>query len=185
AAARAAAQGQGIVHRDIKPENIRIGGDGYVKLLDFGLAKLIERGGELGKNALPHSPPPFSTPGMVMGTFAYMSPEQAQGRETDGRSDIFSLGAVLYEMITGRGPFDGSSPVEVMAAILNREAWPLARYAKETPADLERIVRKAMAKGRQERYPTSNDLLIDLKTLKLDLEIAIRIRQAGQREAQA
>ena len=82
-----------------------------------------------------------------MGTFAYMSPEQAQGQEVDGRSDIFSLGAVLYEMISGRVPFAGSSPVEVMAAILNREAGPLTRDAKEIPAELERIVRKALAEG--------------------------------------
>src|SRR5574341_109990 len=149
ASAVAAAHDAGVVHRDIKPENIMIRRDGYVKVLDFGLAKL-RRGGEgewgrqeppflpLSPSPLPplsHSPtPPLSTPGMVMGTFAYMSPEQARGQEVDGRSDIFSLGTVLYEMIAGRVPFDGKSPADVIAAVLNHEVWPLTGV----PAELER-----------------------------------------------
>ena len=120
-----------------------------------------------------------------MGTFAYMSPEQAQGQEVEGRSDIFSLGAVLYEMIAGRVPFAGAGPMEVMAAILNREAEPLGRNVKEIPAELERIVRKALAKDRQERYQSAKDLLVDLKNLKLDLEIAARLRRSEQPGADA
>jgi len=200
AAALAAAHEAGIVHRDLKPENIMIRRDGYVKVLDFGLAKLIERrggwgvgSGEWGKDAIPDSrlptphslPPPLSTPGMVMGTFAYMSPEQARGEEVDGRSDVFSLGTVLYEIVTGRVPFEGRSPAEVMAAVLSHEARPLARYANDVPAELERIVRKALAKDREQRYQTAKDLLIDLKNLKLELEVEARLKRDAQGEAKA
>jgi serine/threonine protein kinase len=198
AAALAAAHKAGIVHRDLKPENVMIRRDGYVKVLDFGLAKLRSGrvgDGESGRRGdgetrvafspdlpLSHSPTPsFSTPGMVMGTFAYMSPEQARGEEVDGRSDIFSLGAVLYEMISGRVPFDGKSPADVMAAVLSHEIWPLT----DVPAELERIVRKALAKDREQRYQTAKDLLIDLKNLKLELEIAARLKPAAQGEAKA
>lgn len=114
-----------------------------------------------------------------MGTFAYMSPEQARGQEVDGRSDIFSLGTVLYEMITGRVPFDGKSPADVIAAVLNHEVWPLTGV----PAELERIVRKALAKDREQRYQTAKDLLIDLKNLKLELEVEARLKRAAQPEA--
>jgi serine/threonine protein kinase len=187
ASAVTAAHDAGVVHRDIKPENIMIRRDGYVKVLDFGLAKLTEerRGdketGRQGENPLvPLSPcPPLSLPGMVMGTFAYMSPEQARGQEVDGRSDIFSLGTVLYEMITGRVPFDGKSPADVIAAVLNHEVWPLTGV----PAELERIVRKALAKDREQRYQTAKDLLIDLKNLKLELEVEARLKRAAQPEA--
>ena len=192
ASALTAAHDAGVVHRDIKPENIMIRRDGYVKVLDFGLAKLRrERAGEResgGKSdaGLPHSPtPPLSTPGMVMGTFAYMSPEQARGQEVDSRSDIFSLGTVLYEMIAGRTPFDGKSPAEVMAAVLHHEVWPLARYATDVPAELERIGRKALAKDREQRYQTAKDLLIDLKNLKLELEVETRLKQAVQPDTKA
>ena len=122
---------------------------------------------------------------MVMGTFAYMSPEQARGQEVDSRSDIFSLGTVLYEMIAGRAPFDGKSPAEVMAAVLHHEVWPLARYATDVPAELERIGRKALAKDREQRYQTAKDLLIDLKNLKLELEVEARLKRDGPGEAKA
>ncbi len=157
ASALASAHEAGIVHRDIKPENIMIRSDGYVKVLDFGLAKLTEErhgDGAIGRRgekdpplaASPRRPiaASLTAPGMVMGTFAYMSPEQAKAQKVDRRSDIFSLGAVLYETITGRVPFDGNSPVEVLAALLDHEPLPLARFARDIPA----VMPRATSRGR-------------------------------------
>jgi len=178
ASALTSAHEAGIVHRDIKPENIMLRHDGLVKVLDFGLAKLIERRGEWGvgsgewrQEAIPHSPHPLSTTGVAMGTLRYMSPEQARGEDVEGRSDIFSLGVVLYEMITGRLPFEGDASDEVVAAILEREPPPLAQYAPEAPAELQRIVAKALRKKREDRYETVSDLLLDLKALKEEMEL--------------
>src|SRR5215813_6870827 len=185
ASALTSAHEAGIVHRDIKPENIMLRHDGLVKVLDFGLAKLIERRGEWGVGSgewrqeaiphsplpIPHSPPPLSTTGVAMGTLRYMSPEQARGEDVEGRSDIFSLGVVLYEMITGRPPFEGETSDEVVAAILGREPPPLAQYAREAPAELQRIVEKALRKKSEDRYQNVGDLLLDLKALKEAMEI--------------
>jgi serine/threonine protein kinase len=174
ASALGAAHEAGIAHRDIKPENIMLRRDGYVKVLDFGLAKLIEpvRAGQttiadseaLTKGLI------MTDPGIRMGTRHYMSPEQIRGQEVDGRSDIFSLGVVLYEMVAGRRPFEGASAGDVIAAILDRDPPPLTRYLSEVPAEFERIVSKALEKDREDRYQLVKDLLLDLKSLSRKLE---------------
>src|SRR5207249_3019156 len=140
ATALTAAHEAGIVHRDIKPENIMVRRDGYVKVLDFGLAKLTEPLPAVGKadlGARATATDGFHTdPGRIMGTARYMSPEQVLGRAIDGRSDIFSLGIVLYEMLTGRAPFDGDTPGEVIAAILSHEVPALAAYRRDATTEL-------------------------------------------------
>jgi serine/threonine protein kinase/Flp pilus assembly protein TadD len=168
--ALAAAHEAGIVHRDIKPENIMLRRDGYVKVLDFGLAKLAEPPARVIDTQAPSAGGVSTEIGVVMGTARYMSPEQARGQKVDARSDIFSLGIVLYEMITGRVPFEGATSSDVIAAILDKNPSPLTQYLPEVPVELERIVAKAMRKDREERYQTINDLHVDLKGLKQELE---------------
>ena len=192
ASALAEAHAAGIVHRDVKPENIMLRRDGYVKVLDFGLAKLTEVGsgewgagsGERTQSPTPDSPLPtpslHSDPGIMMGTPRYMSPEQIRGKRVDARADIFSLGVVLYEMVAGRVPFDGGAAGEVVAAILIHEPAPLGHYAPDAPGALGRIVDKALAKDREQRYQSAKDLLVELKGLKLELELADKIKQTGQ-----
>ncbi len=164
--ALAAAHGADIVHRDIKPENIMLRADGYLKVLDFGLAKLTEQ-----RAAQTDAPTLMMTDaGVVMGTARYMSPEQARGLPIDARTDIWSLGVVLYEMVTGRAPFEGTTTTDTIVSILEREPLPLAQVSPEIPAELQRIVTKALAKKQEERYQTAKDLAADLKRLKRDLE---------------
>jgi eukaryotic-like serine/threonine-protein kinase len=169
ASALSAAHEAGIIHRDIKPENIMVRRDGLVKVLDFVLAKLAAQQPETSVD------PSLAitvrtTPGTVMGTVRYMSPEQSRGLDVDARTDIFSLGVVLYEMITGHAPFEGATTSDVIAAILTVEPQPLSRYAPGTPRQLERIVARALKKEREERYQSSNELHEDLKSLKQGLE---------------
>jgi eukaryotic-like serine/threonine-protein kinase len=166
AGALAAAHDAGVVHRDIKPENIMLRPDGFVKVLDFGLAKLTERQGLTPSSRLPTRAMIKTDAGMVMGTANYMSPEQARGLEVDARTDIFSFGVVFYEMLTGNLPFAGETKSDVMAAILQNEPPPLARYWPEAPEALEWIVTKTLTKARDERYQTAKELLTDLKRLK-------------------
>ena len=167
ASALAAAHEAGIVHRDVKPENIMLRRDGYVKVLDFGLAKLTEQRASSSPNALTLAE---TGPGIVIGTVTYMSPEQARGLRVDERTDIFSFGVVLYEMLAGRAPFGGPTPSDVIVAILDREPQPLVIALPDALPEMQRVVSKALAKDRTERYQTIKDLLADLRGLKRRLE---------------
>lgn len=170
ASALAAAHSAGIIHRDIKPENAMIRRDGYVKVLDFGLAKLSEPGAVASGTEAPTRSLVRTDPGVVMGTVAYMSPEQARGQETDARTDLFSLGVVLYEMVAGHTPFDGETPSDLIATLLKDEPAPLARYAPEAPEELQRIFDRALSKDKGARYQNATEMLADLKRLKEALE---------------
>jgi Tol biopolymer transport system component len=176
ASALAAAHQAGIIHRDIKPENLMLRSDGYVKVLDFGLVKLIDP--KTIHTAAPTLPQVETEQGVVMGTYSYMSPEQARGVAVDGRTDIWSLGAMLYEMVAGRQPFEGETASDVLSLILQKEPLPLAHFLPEVPGELERIIRKALRKDREERYQTAKDLLIDLRNLKKELEFSAELERS-------
>ncbi|MFN2499539.1 MAG: protein kinase [Pyrinomonadaceae bacterium] len=176
ASALAAAHAVGIVHRDIKPENVMVRHDGYVKVLDFGLAKLTE-------NPVIRSDPEAATmqvvktdPGRVMGTANYMSPEQARGLAVDSRTDIWSLGVLLYELAAGGVPFGGQTGSDVLVSILSNEPIPLQRHSPDIPAELQRIVRKSLRKDAEERYQMAKDLALDLKTLRRELDLQAEIQ---------
>ena len=167
----AAAHEAGIIHRDIKPENIMLRNrDGFVKLLDFGLAKLTEISPAETDTEAPTRALVNTEAGTVMGTVTYMSPEQARGKPVDERTDIWSLGVVLYEMTTGIIPFGGESSADVIAAIVKTDPVPVTRLAPEAPAKLEEIIAKTLEKDRDERYQTIKDLLVDLRRLKKRLD---------------
>lgn len=176
ASALAAAHAAGIIHRDIKPDNMVRRPDGIIKVLDFGLAKQTLESSKKGE-ADPEAPTQtqqLTIPGMIMGTAAYMSPEQARGRETDERTDIWSLGAVIYEMITGHAPFSGETKSDMLAAILKSETPTLALYTPGVSKELEDIVKKALGKDCKERYQTVREILADLKNFQDELTVSIR-----------
>jgi serine/threonine protein kinase len=169
AAALSNAHQAGIVHRDIKPENVMLDAEGRVKVLDFGLAKYTQPLSDIAADDA-NTKSVHTVPGMLMGTTAYMSPEQARGLAVDARTDIWSLGVVLYEMLTGRKPFGGQTPSDVLAAVLEHEPEPLPGEDADVPDELRRIVGKALRKDREKRYQTSKDLALDLESLRRELD---------------
>jgi hypothetical protein len=177
AMALVAAHSAGIIHRDIKPENIMLRDDDFVKVLDFGLAKLTKPQPEKLDTEAPTEAVVKTQEGVVMGTVAYMSPEQATGKEVDARSDIWSLGVVIYEMLSINLPFAGDSQNEVIAAILKTEAIPPSNFIIDIAPELERIMLKTLTKNRELRYQTVKDLLTDLRRFKKELEINIEIEK--------
>ena len=183
----AKAHAAGIVHRDLKPDNIMVTREGHAKILDFGLAKLIEPVGGLGAGSSPDGVgrsevatalmQHHSTPGAVLGTVGYMSPEQAQGKvnEIDHRSDVFSFGCILYEAITHRKAFEGKDTIDSLNKIIREQPSPMATVAPDSPADLQRIVRRCLAKDPEERYQTIKDVALEIKDVRRELQNAVGI----------
>ncbi len=181
ASALAAAHDAGVVHRDIKPENIMLRPDGYVKVLDFGIAKLTEQRRASDDHRVETTTLLQTRPGLVLGTAHYMSPEQARGQKVDARSDIWSLGVVLYEMVAGSPPFRGETPSDCIASILTTEPPPLSGVLADVPLKLESILQKALRKNSDERYQTIKEMLADLRNLKGELETKSSLPQAKAR----
>ncbi len=178
AAALNAAHASGIIHRDIKPENVMRREDGLVKVLDFGLAKLSEKISSLTEPEAVTLVQVKTESGMLLGTTAYMSPEQARGKRTDERTDIWSFGVVLYEMLAGIRPFEGETTSDVIASILKSEPADIDRPGQEIPPELQRIVRKTLQKKPDERYQTVKDLMLDLQNLKSEQDFTLRLERS-------
>jgi len=190
AGALAAAHGAGIVHRDIKPENIMLRPDGYVKILDFGLAKALsnQRTGSGQQGADPEAATLVkmeTEPGAMIGTLYYMAPEQARGLDVDARADIFSVGVIAYEMVAGRRPFGGDTNLDALISTLEREPPSLASSAPGTPAEIQRIISKALRKNREERYQTIKDMWVDLKNLREELSFEEKLERSSSTEMNA
>jgi serine/threonine protein kinase len=206
AAALQAAHEAGITHRDIKPENVMARKDGLVKVLDFGLAKLrVDRGTEgwrdvrtegqydsspslrlsIPPSLHPSVPPSLTAAGAVMGTTSYMSPEQARGEKVDHRTDIFSLGVMLYEMLAGRRPFEGATASDVMAAVLTNEPVPLVEIAPRVPITLWRIVRRCLEKESERRFQSAGDLAFALEELKASSDFSLNVKAATNSQTRA
>src|SRR5213083_1035073 len=181
ASALAAAHEAGVVHRDIKPENIMLRPDGYVKVLDFGIAKLTEQRLASHDRAVETTAMLQTRAGLVLGTARYMSPEQARGQKVDARTDIWSLGVVLYEMVGGNPPFRGETPSDCIASILTSEPPPLSGVLPYVPLQLESILQKALRKNSDERYQTIKEMLADLRILKGRLEVESSLPQTKAR----
>ena len=181
ASALAAAHDAGVVHRDIKPENIMLRPDGYVKVLDFGIAKLTEQRRASDDPRVETTALLQTRPGLVLGTAHYMSPEQARGQKVDARTDIWSLGVVLYEMVGGSPPFRGETPSDCIASILTTEPPPLSGVLPDVPLKLESILQKALRKNSDERYQTIKEMLADLRMLKGELEADSSLPQTKAR----
>jgi len=181
ASALAAAHEAGVVHRDIKPENIMLRPDGYAKVLDFGIAKLTEQRLASDDHTVETTGVLQTRPGLVLGTAHYMSPEQARGQKVDARSDIWSLGVVLYEMVGGSPPFRGETPSDCIASILTTEPPPLSGVLPDVPVKLESILQKALRKKSDERYQTIKEMLADLRILKGKLETESSLPQTKAR----
>jgi serine/threonine protein kinase/Tfp pilus assembly protein PilF len=179
ASALSAAHAAGIIHRDIKPDNIMLRRDHVAKVLDFGLAKLSEQAGAALDPELRTKVLQATIPGMLMGTARYMSPEQARGEVVDARTDIWSFGVVLYQMVAGHLPFAGKTMSDVLAAVLRADPPALTAYVPGVPVELDRIVTKALRKDPDQRYQSIKDLELDLKTLKQHLEFETELERSG------